>query len=806
MACCGPPEGTSAPYGDAKDKADKVQFPPFPREMKEEKNKARGRPDLDCFCCLSFGVLICIGLLVAAFFHGKWQRINHGYDYAGNLCGIDAGFENASYVFYCGSKQTVAPDHVYPEHLYFRATTCVTSCPTSNLTAVPCLRPEQFRFSEKGAYTDATTGVIYDRRYEVDIKQRVEEGKTYPTTPVGWHCMPKDEGLKLSLTNGPIASQYRWAKLAQAVIAAWPVVLGSAILAAALGYTYLHFLTTYAGMMLFGCLVGATIVISAFGVFFSIAILFNPEDYDNPYCRANPVVHTYQSTGGKFLSFWIGILLMFFGVFLGFSTLTSMQEIDKSIGVVNASIKCVFSTYEMTFGAFFKAFGICLQLLLCMSGLAFLSTVGYMDSDAVRVNGNVVDGIEATFKWYRFWDIGMGFYAFMTWWLFEIAIAVYQFSMVYGVAQWYFVMPPEREKAEGEAAVKMGSKKTVTSVGLTGVDKGGARNGIQVKTSTGNTVVVLPVGKKIPGGQVLAETPTAVTYTYLKPQEKKMPSMAVAAGTGIALTHHLGSLAKAAFFYVPIARIFRLAGLAMRALVGREKDGGEEESLTGAMTKLGIVISAWIENQLCGYSRNAYCDMVLSGNGFHGAVKEATFMIGEAGGGLHYMHGCCAVFECVGTIMIIAICAFSADMTLKNLPCFTDETRPDTWYCGYVEDSYDLTVLICAMTGVIGFAFMSLTNIAMDTMLYTLAWARRVGFDATVHKKILPQHMVMFEKDIDSDPGPRVIAASPFGQAHVKGAVKRLGATAMATAKDSAAPLLSTLASVTGRGGGDNSP
>jgi hypothetical protein len=541
-------------------------------------------------------------------------------------------------------------------------------------------------------------------------------------------------------------------------------------------------------------------------IFFLLALFFNPEDYLNEYCQMNPIMHTYQDNQGKLFSLWIGFVALMFGVCLLFATKNAMPEIDKSVGVIASSLECVFSGAcgEMICEAFFKSLLIIFQVFLCMAGLALITTFGDMDGSSISINGHEIEGMEVKFQWYWYWWPCVAFYVFMCWWLFEFAIARYQFAISYAVCQWYWVLPVEEKGKDIVQDISTAKHVDVAAVGLDSVH--GLRQGIKVKgASSKHEVAVLPVGRRGPGqkdveGLMPKQVIFPQTFTV-----KHMVRNSVCKGNEVALVYHTGTLALGALV-IPFTRLFRLFSMMIRALCGRSDKRSsydeEDQTMKGAMTQLFQLLAGLIENVFGGISKNAYCDTILSTHEFWTATKEAKGMIEDAGGVIAFMHGSTALYEIIGVITITSICTAVCNILLKKWT-FLGVRFTDPHNQFYVDDTYDVTLLAAVIAGVISYAFMSLFNITVDTLLYTFSWARRMRIKdystgKNVNTVVLPPSLMsMLEKEMEGDPDqlgalqPAGNKMNPFGGAHFGHAVTKLTSTVMGTAREQS-PLLST--------------
>jgi hypothetical protein len=698
-----------------------------------------------------------IGLVAASVYYGQPKRLTHAYDYKGKLCGVDVPEE---FVFFCGSKQKVPPQYGnFPAKLDFQARTCVASCPNaSSIEKIPCMRPPSVVFNELKPVVE--NGVNYQKTYELDVQQSVQLGEPYATQQLGRYCVPTEANLELrnSLLFGPLRRENAFGKVAASFMHAWPVLLGVSVLAVLLGMAYLHVLKKYAGVLIFFSMAFATVILFAVGVFFFLALfIWDVEDLNSGYNKLNPLVHTMMGNDARFLSVFLGLILMMMSVCMGFTTKTAMPEIDKSIGAIKASLDCIFSggcasgcCSPLMLEALTKAFLIVVQLVVCMIGLALVTSVGYLENDSLIINGEAVKGMDAGFRWYWGWSMAIAFYIFMTWWLFEFQVARYQFTVTYAVCMWYYEKPVTVPGQSVTMNTSSGPKQVDINVG--GVDSApGQRKGVRVKTGSQEVVVAAVGGRGPRYADVISMMPESVTYKGKPGEKKDMPSGAVCGGSDKSIIYHLGSLAQGCII-VAITRPFRLFATAVRALIGKSADRKFTEEtdpsfVASFRAMLSLVVNI-IESTFIGVSKNAYCAMVLGSTDFWPSAKDAKLMLEDAGGSVAFLHGSTGLYEIIAIVSISAICSVAAMISFTYISCFTDHNN-STWF---VEDTESMTIAAAAISAIIAYGFMSLFNVTLDALLYVFSWSRKMKIAKNKEVCPLALRSMINPNEWDADP------------------------------------------------------
>eukprot|EP00927_Polykrikos_kofoidii_P062866 TRINITY_DN5765_c0_g1_i2.p1 TRINITY_DN5765_c0_g1~~TRINITY_DN5765_c0_g1_i2.p1 ORF type:complete len:809 (-),score=138.55 TRINITY_DN5765_c0_g1_i2:277-2703(-) len=802
MGCCSVKEGTGADTT-----APKVFFPKrdpagLSKPVVCPPNVDRSTTDKNFACCFFVVLLYMVVMVAFSFWQGKyWDltqmaywRLARGFDTSGNLCGADASVLDKEFLFYCGSKATKDVDgKAWPSSLNFKSKACVQACPKNFSTPVPCL--SEATFNVDSAANNTVGGIKYDITYLVEIQQTIETGISYPSSPMGRTCLPDEVGLKESLLyNGPPAHKDRVYKAVASLSNGWPILFVPAVLAILIGFLYLHLMGVMAGVFIYITILVAMVLMIILGFFFLIAIFFNGEDLANAYTRTNPIMHSYVGFDGRISSFFFGIFLLLLAYFLWICAKNTRDSVDKSMGIIAAAHDCVTSTWQMRLQALLKSLWIIFQIFLCFFTLAMICTIGYIDKTTMYIDGEAVEGLVGTFKWYKGWSFLVGLYVFFSWWLCEVSIARYQFSITYAVCQWYFV--PAANVPLTEEDKKSMTKGEHVNVRVGGVDNvAGDRAGIKVKDASGQEVLVVPVGARGPGTvDLLSKLPMEVQFSGLNTATKSvkiMPPNAVHGGTCQGLRCHIGSFAYAACV-VPIYRVFRLIAVAIGAVFGRSEKRGsideEDNSLWAAFENMGNFISGSINMSMGSWGKDAYEDMVLTSNDFKTCAESVGEVLEEAGSVVSLMYGTLAIFEPIAVLTVTALCTFVTNIILTNATVFTDPTNP-RWY---VEDTLDLTYVAAMISGVITYAFFSLHNITVDTMLYTFAWSRRMMVNEAI--SVMPPTLkAMLGPEVRGDPEtlgilkPTGHRISPYGHHQFLHAAQHLHSTMMEKR-----PLLST--------------
>merc|ERR1719174_3529722 len=125
---------------------------------------------------------------------------------------------------------------------------------------------------------------------------------------------------------------------------AWPLLLGSAVLACLLAKLYFYVLSQFAGPLIFGSMVLGALLLAAAGVFFLWAIFVDLDDKSNDYVKFNPYCSSYVGSEAQVYSIINGMVLVILAGVLTLITFTSMSHIDECIGLIDATCEALITS------------------------------------------------------------------------------------------------------------------------------------------------------------------------------------------------------------------------------------------------------------------------------------------------------------------------------------------------------------------------------------------------------------------------------------------------------------------------------
>jgi len=414
----------------------------------------------DCVCVVIFGIYL-IGMILLLVVtknrmvgdrpYGDPARLNHGFDSAGRLCGVDADVEDKKFLFWCRDE----PEKTgVPDGLNLNNPSCVASCPSETSKNIACLFMGQTvqQTIPGGQFGNVQT-------FHAQSQQSIMDTAPYDTEPFGgFYCMPKNETLKAFVQDGdgtfegPLNWRVRLVHKIGVFENAWGVLFLSSLLAVALGYVYvLLIIKDLAKPVVWGtigicyvvCLLASLFFF--YGAFYEVPFLSDHLPFAwykeaNPiYTRATGMTATIASVVLATIFLFSSCSLLCLTTHLGGVELWDLVELT---GEVITAMKVMLIPPAIE--ALWKYI---LMWILCYNS-RILFTVGWVDDHRIVINGEAYKGLSARFHydwWMAPWIV-LYFYGAV--WILELCNAFGQFLTSFAVISWYF-MKKEGDRKTG---------------------------------------------------------------------------------------------------------------------------------------------------------------------------------------------------------------------------------------------------------------------------------------------------------------------------------------------------------------------
>lgn len=719
------------------------------------------------FLTLSCMVMMVLWSLV--YGQANMNRLTHAMDYAGRICGIDAEVKDKPYLYVCGLSEA-GREGLYPRKLDYNSRTCVSSCPSSNTSTIPCLG-RAFVYPKPSQGGVGQNGITYLQSLTFEISQSVSDQISYPTEL--WHgklCRALEgapNGLRNELITGRHAVSAHIAGAVGNIRNGFPILIIVTVLACALGYLFLWGMRKFAGPLILISLIAGIAVLAVGAFFFLIGIFFSPYDESSAYYQYNFIYRSIYGEQARVLTFLTGVALGALAYLMLQTTRHAYLKIDEAVGIIFAATECIFD-----WGAYItlnpvvpliSAFVTLTLVFMLVFFYAIAASVGDIQSRSISVNSHSYESLAKEITYPPMWNLALALYVFGSIWICETVLGMMQMVTSYIVCCWFFTpiqdVPNDDPVSMPFRQAYSGYGEHVENVRVHGVDGvyGGYRGGyIEHDTVRGRgKVLVVPVGWKHPNGRDFLPEVASI-------QHKPHSCAAGIEGFFISI-RHFGSLLRGAW-PILLSRPLRMAAQLIKFMMTKaERDltgplpkyivEEEETTLASLCFSFGGLYTGFTAHYFGGYCKDAFVDIVLQATDWKKASSDVHDFVLKAGGAVAFLHGTVSIYEMMAVFFITVISSSTGYIIMTCASVFNDPSG-----ALYIDDPLWMTVLALVLSGMVAFKFMSLFNNTSDTLLYTFAWARELksveGFPHLYGEDgILPGCLVdLFAKELQYAP------------------------------------------------------
>jgi hypothetical protein len=587
--------------------------------------------------------------------NGNIKRLTHGFDYIGNLCGVDPAVAEDPYLFWCGGLGFTAG---VPTSLNLENPICVDECPVDSSQKVPCPQPSKTIGPIKaGNATDPElpgTGV-----YTTEIIQQVVGVPTYPTKLfASKYCVPKDEGLeKQLLAAGPMSGTMNQVMQAVgSVRRAWYLLVGVSVLALGLGYAYLMFMKIFAKPLVYGALVVLVIGLLTSGAYLiytapnatvpADAVIadgnatlgavaetaaesgktVNEVERENLFAgvAGEYAIETSYAVGGICVVLGLGFLILLF---------CAKESIEIACACVGEACTTMFAMPSLLLQPAIEVGTKLIVLATLLYGLAWLFSTGDIKSESATIGGVEVKGVHRSFEYTQDQLYMILSYIFGVFWVDELFTAMSQFVISYSVVLYYFCP----------------------------------------KDASGY---------------------------------KEAPSFPLFRGYFVGFVYHLGTIA----FGAALIAIVRVISLILSYVAKQaEKEGN---AALACVAKLLVCVVQCFKRCLEFLNKNAYMDVAYRSTWFCTAAKNALKMIMQEAVLMSLLNGACFIFQIAGGLVIALTSGYVTYIGVHQ-SLFTDAASEY-----YVDNPMAVTIAGFVVGLTVAVPFMLTFDQCADTLLY----------------------------------------------------------------------------------------
>mmetsp|Transcript_130095 Transcript_130095/g.324335 ORF Transcript_130095/g.324335 Transcript_130095/m.324335 type:complete len:656 (+) Transcript_130095:81-2048(+) len=566
----------------------------------------------DPICALGFiAAVICFLVIFGiGLTTGNVEKFAHGLDSQGRICGVSQGVEDLPYMYFCpkdfslGNVSSLARLNL------------LSDVPFVNMSLqVDAKSPVCLKQCPMGA--NATDVALQS------ISSCAVEG-AYSTTPVlTWYCLPDNSKLaqyaikldaKVDLVQMETQGHFF------GVQNSWPVLLLIIFVATALGYVYLFLLRALAKGLIWLCVALSILSLVGFGIYlWTQAGQDATETLDLTGKDAKNLITGTKATA---IALWVLAFLMACLVCCCYS------EVDLSTAAVQTGTEVIWKMPLLLLAPLVKA--LTKATLACIFVFVGWSHLWAM-AEYTGVGFHRYAHFTSTQKVYLL------LYAVIGMWILEFLTALYQFSIAYAVAKYYYTDPDE----DGH---------------------------------------------------------------------KDVDCFGVLQGVHAGLRFHLGTLA----FGAAIITALHVVQKVLEYAEIKNKQEGNNQVVACVLSSI-LCCCYCLEGIVQFVSKNAYIDTAISSTSFCRAVQNVGAVIIKHGAAMAVLNGATVIFQIVGMVAITASCGLLAYFLL-SLETFASESSGF-----YVSNQYLATVVACILGLIVSWAFMTVFDVATDTLLMCIS-------------------------------------------------------------------------------------
>jgi len=371
--------------------------------------------DIPCFGLFVASVAAFFVLLSWASVHGNTNKLNHGIDKDGRICGVSPGVEDKPFMYYCPLKLIAIERELEVD---LKKPVCVAACPTGSFDP----------------YTNTSVVTPYT---VAECEGTIQPA--YLTEPVQKRfCLPSKAFSNTAFRTFSNSLSDFWQQLSEDRFGTrhcWPVLLLVLVAATALGYAYLFLLRAVAqGLIWIATAVSMLVLLwSGYKLWFSEPLMMGPDG--QPLVGPNGLIDTGSMGGDNAVSIHraIAVVLWILALIVALLACCFGNSVKLSTACVRQGVIVMWKMPLMLAAPFVKALVKTILAVIFLLGWVHLLSIG-------EVTGL---GLHRTLKFTGQQWMYLIFYVYTAFWILQYVSALYQFAIAYCVARWYMTPPDE---------------------------------------------------------------------------------------------------------------------------------------------------------------------------------------------------------------------------------------------------------------------------------------------------------------------------------------------------------------------------
>lgn len=400
--------------------------------------------DLPCLVVFIFYMIAMCSISIYGYNSGNPRRLTHGFNYKGELCGVDENVLFKPLIFWCRAGEM--KDDGQPKELDTEYPICVRSCPSTYSLEMTCAGRMEVKEEDEGS------------DHMTILTQSIVKQQSYPTMEfAGMYCVPHthannelkilgDDPLTTQLMGpyGPLANSYFKISAAFGSLRrCWKMVAWAAVGSVVLSYVYLGMLrlAPYATAFTSICIsLSATLLAS---LYFLLGEYVLSGSWEESYLNSNTFYKLEQPWDASIKSKLVGWALFVIFLFWFCGLAFMKRAITTALGCVNAAVECIFSMPTMLLTPIFEAaFKSTLWFILLMGIINLLGT-GSMEPEVIEGDEGQITSVKRKLVFSHEQYFILFTYVLGAVWLIEVSRSLTTFVISYAVTIWYYTEIPK---------------------------------------------------------------------------------------------------------------------------------------------------------------------------------------------------------------------------------------------------------------------------------------------------------------------------------------------------------------------------
>jgi len=371
--------------------------------------------------------LYCVGAL-AAFVYGLWvihcfsrergdlAKLTRGYDWKGDICGVDAAVKDTPLLFWC------APGSASPGSLNLLDAVCLKTCPSGPGTSSWC--PGEAR--RYGRTEDEASN---KKEIVVGTVRNLTVRPDYATVEAFGYCFPREDVYLLNriMQETHISSLTKQVFLAcHGAVESWHFLICVAIVSTCVGYAFLGILWSCYSTVIYGTFAICHLCLLTCSGALTYSSFHDEHSFFANYFEPQTARIWTWSCASIAWAVWL--------LFAAFCC-CNRDAIRMAIDSVRQTCEVITQIPSLLLQPFFHSAVVLVCMLSMLYGFALLLSVGEVVPDLVPVQegGLQVQGLQRSIRFTGWQWVCIAYWVFGQVWVFETLHALGQFAISHAV-------------------------------------------------------------------------------------------------------------------------------------------------------------------------------------------------------------------------------------------------------------------------------------------------------------------------------------------------------------------------------------